>query len=51
MLEPVVIPEESRPQAGLTWVAPPAPDAPADDRSGIPLSRTKAAFQAGRRNR
>ncbi len=51
MLEPVVIPEESRPPAGLAWVAPPAPEAPADGPSGIPLSRTKAAFPTGRRDR
>jgi glyoxalase family protein len=51
MLEPVVIPEESRPTADVTWVASPAPDTPAETGSGIPLSRTKAAFTTGRRDR
>ena len=48
MLEPVVVPEENRPKAGLTWVAPPAPELPAAPPSQIPLSRTKAAFASGR---
>ena len=51
MLEPVVIPEESRPPRGLTWVAPPGPETPAEDQSGMPLSRTRAAFQTGTRDR
>jgi glyoxalase family protein len=50
MLEPVVIPDESRPQAGLTWAAAPSPDVPPQGGSAIPLSRTKAAF-AGRHSR
>ena len=51
MLEPVVIPEESRPPAGLTWAAPPSPDHAANARPAIPLSRTKAAFVTGTRGR
>jgi hypothetical protein len=44
MLEPVTIPEESRPPTPLTWVAPPSPDVRGDSPSHIRLSRTKAAF-------
>lgn len=50
MLEPVVIPEESRPARPLTWVAPPAPghDAPV---GRVVLSRTRAAFSSRRLDR
>jgi glyoxalase family protein len=51
MLEPVVVPEESRPATRLTWAAPPSPDATGDSSPRIPLSRTRAAFTSGRLGR
>ena len=51
MLEPVVIPEECRPAEGISWVAAPGPETPAEGSSGIALSRTRAAFAGGSRGR
>ena len=51
MLEPVVIPDESRARAPHEWVAPPSPDTPAMTGSPIRLSRTRAAFPSRRPDR